>query len=84
MYSTEFLKKVAKAHRDHGITFKYANRGGKQYVTIASNKVAFGNYWNSHKTVYDHIKAIFNNPNVYVTSGSWGGNSFDATYRINN
>ncbi len=84
IYSKEFLNTVAKAHREKGLTFRVQNRKGKQYISVSNHGVRFSaplNYWTSHNDLNMHIKSIF--PGAYVTSGSWGGNSFDATFRIN-
>lgn len=83
LYDTEYLKRVANSHRDQGIGFTYANRKGKQYVTISNRKnKTFGNYWSSKAKLVEHIREIFPKNFCYVTSGSWGGSMFDVTFRI--
>lgn len=82
-YTKEFLNKVAKAHRDQGLTVRMQTRKGKQYFTISNRGLRHRSvtFWSSHNKVSEHVKSIF--PRAYVTSGSWGGNQFDVTYRIN-
>ena len=83
-YSDEYLKRVARVHRENGLGFTYANRKGKQYVTIKNKGgIKFARYWLNHVELNSHIRQLFTESHCYVTSGSWGGDRFDVTYRIN-
>jgi len=83
LYTREFLEKVAKAHRQFGISFRFQTRKGKQYVSMNNRDVNYliVTYWKSHEAVNDPVQSLF--PNAYVTSGMWGGGTFDVTYRVN-
>lgn len=76
-YSKEFLERVAKAHRDYGLRVTRQSKKGKQYLTFKA-KVGLGN---GRFSFSDHIEAIF--PGAYVTSGLYGSDFFELTYRIN-
>lgn len=82
-HSKEYIDRVAKAHRSFGLTFRYLNRKGKQYVIIGTGNRQFrtSTYWNSYAGLNAHVTHIF--PGAYCTSGMWGRGRFDCTFRIN-
>lgn len=77
IYSKEFLTKVAKAHRAHGMNVTRQSKKGKQYMTFRA-RAGLGEGTFSFR---EHIAAIF--PDAYVTSALYGPNFFEMTFRIN-
>lgn len=88
MITKDFIDRARKVHKDTGFGFKYANRKGKEYVTISYNPWRKGTpkYRNpigsTHPVVHRHIAALFGNK-AYVTSGGYSGSDFNVTVRIN-
>ena len=76
-YSKQFLDRVAKAHRTHGLRVTRHSTKGKQYMTF-KGKVGLGTM-RFHFS--DHVADFF--PGSYITSGIYGSDFFELTYRIN-
>lgn len=82
-YTKEHIQKVAGAHRRFGFSVRVQNRKDKQYITFSSKGVKFKKlaFRRTGSDFQQHIKSIF--PNAYVTSGMYGSDYFEITYRIN-
>ncbi len=76
-YTKEFLDKVSKAHRAYGLRVTRQSKKGKQYMTF-KGKAGLGN---TRFSFSDHVGDIF--PGAYVTSGLYGSDFFELTYRVN-
>lgn len=84
MIDPDYMAKVKEAHKRFGFSFTTRVRGDKQYVTLGFDarkaKVTYsGHGW--HGPIHRHIRLIF--PGAQVTSGGFGGLSFDITVRTN-